>query len=207
MKIPLIPWEIIWLVSLIIFVISFLIYGFKMLRNRKFQIPQSVIFYLSLILIVLIPLLLDLTGYRFNLKHGNVEATNPDGLIADLEPRQYFDHDAKHLYDASLRAVQSLSTYGQDWTITFVEFDDEADTGRISVQVPTLFGVDEFVVGIQSVQRVPGEFIPSWRIDIFSASRGRQYDFGENARHIKQFYRALDAELAEVPKQEFKPFK
>ena len=65
--------------------------------------------------------------------------------------------------------------------------------GRIVAEVPVLGFVDDISITIQPT----GEQATDYRVDVYSASRVGAADFGENGRHIVQFFRALDKNLAD----------
>jgi uncharacterized protein (DUF1499 family) len=191
-KISLVPWEIIWLLSWVIFIISLIWFIVERVKIKKFSLPKSFVLYASLLILIVIPLGLKVFNYRFHLGAGAGEITAPYHELIDLQTHQYKAYTVEQLYQASLRAVQSLSTYGQPWTIVFAEHNEEA--GRIAVQVPVFFVIDDLAIIIHSVEDEVGLFVT-----VNSTSRLRATDLGENARHIKQFYQTLDAELAKSP--------
>ena len=190
MKISSTAWEFIWLLSLLVFIIS-VIWGLvSQLRHRKLAVPKSLFFYGSLLLLIVIPSGMHLTHYRFKLGNGASETTRLDHEIPDLVIRAYTDYSIRQVYEASLRVMQSARTYGQPWTVNFADVV-EYRTARLEATVPALVFRDRLTVTIQLIPSQPGLYVI-----VYSSSTDGQRDFGENARHIKQFYEALDAELA-----------
>ena len=184
------PWEFIWLLSLLVFIISLMWGLIRQVRRRKLAFPKSPFFYGSLLLIIVIPLGLQLTDHRFKLGDGASEATRLDHEIPDLVIREYTGYSIRQVYEASLRVMQSARTYGQPWTVTFADVM-EFRAARLEALVPALVFEDHLTITIQLIPSQPGLHVIA-----FSRSSTGQRDFGENARHIKQFYEALDAELA-----------
>lgn len=191
MKISLIPWEIIWLLDFVVVLVALLWWGTVQLRHRKFSVPRSWVLYGGLFLLIAIPLGLALFDFRFDLEPGAVEMTDPEHPVPDLQTRIYPGKTAEQLYQAALRTVQAQTTYLQPWTIVFAEFDSQGQAGRLVMQVPTIFVVDDLAVTVSRNNQFP----PDLQVNVYSASREQIIDLGENARHIKQFYLALETEL------------
>ncbi|MFQ5575853.1 MAG: DUF1499 domain-containing protein [Anaerolineae bacterium] len=196
MKVSLIPWEPIWLASLACFIILAAWSAAGYLRGKKPGAVKSAALYLSIVLAAAIPAGATLLNYRFDLDAQSNEATRLDHSLPDLQTRRYREYTAEQVFRAALRAVQAASTYGQPWTVTFAELKDNR-TGRIAAQVPVLFTTHSLAVTIQTVQTFPGsKTVDFIAVDVYSAGRPGSRDLGENARHIKQFYRLLHTELA-----------
>ncbi|RME41653.1 MAG: DUF1499 domain-containing protein [Caldilineae bacterium] len=192
-----IPWEPIWLLSLLVWLVSAIWIGVRQFRARTFRLPRSPLFYGALALVIAIPVGLKLLDYRFVPFSRADAATGVDPSLPELHTRRYNAHTVDELYEASLQAVQSLSTYGQPWTIVFVNLQPGWG-GRIVAKVPAPFRLDTLSITIQAVPRAPdSEEVAFVRLDVYSAAPPGRFDFGENARHIRQFLRALDARLPE----------
>lgn len=198
MRLSLIPWEWIWVLSLVVLIFTVIWWLVKMVRQRAFLWPKSWLMALSLVLVIAIPLGTKALNYRFNLQTSESTVTQPDHPIADLQTRIYDQYTPQELHEASIRAVQASSTYLQPWTIMFTDLDEYNQAARLVAQVPVIFTVDDFAVTIEPVLQ-PVEPISKWRVDVYSGPHEPRPDLGENARHIKQFYQALEAELAELP--------
>lgn len=195
MKVSLIPWEYIWLVSVALFGLALIRWGISLIKAKKFSPPVSVWFYLPLAALLIIPAGLRLLNYQFILTRNVDAATTEAHTVVDLRTRFYPRDDSRRLYEASIKTVQNATTYGQPWTITFAEFEEETGAGRLGVQVPVFFGLDTMAVVIHS-----GDQFPYRRqMDIYSTSKNIVCDFGENSRHIKQFFVALEKELSATP--------
>ncbi len=197
MKISLIPWEIIWFINLIVVVLWISAVNLRHPNRQKhhrrvlFLLPEKTIFYILFSMIFIVPLALNVLNIQFDVGAQNDAATTFDNPIEDLRPRRY-DLPPREIYDAALKAVQSQKTYGQRWTITFADYLPEDRVGRIVAEVPVLGFVDEIAITIQPT----GGQATDYRVDVYSASRVGEADFGENGRHIVQFFRALEKELA-----------
>ena len=194
MKISLIPWEFIWLINWLVLLVFVILFIAKFINTKKFTWPNSIIFYISCLILVGVPLGLRLTNYRFELGTNSIETTQEEHSLVDLRNRNYVNAEYSHdeIYEASIRAVQSLSTYGQSWTITHIS-RNYREIGYIYVQVPVFTFVDELVIIVD-----PDLTFSDASVVISSNTTDRNRDFGENARHIKQFYRALETELAKI---------
>lgn len=192
MTISLIPWEGIWSVALLGLLIAVPLELWRWRRAKKW-VGKFSWAGACLLLVTAIPLGLKATGYRFDMDAHNTEVTTFINPLPELKTHRYKTYTPKQLYQASLTAVQSLSTYGQPWIITFADFDPRVG-GRLAVEVPVLVFVDDLAVTVQPVE---GTF--DWQVDVYSASRVGRGDLGENGRHIKQFFLKLDAELAKLP--------
>lgn len=192
MKISLIPWEIIWLTCLILLVMTVIRAVVIQVKLRRLSLKQNWLVYLLLLLTVGIPYTLPFFGYRFILSQNAAEYTDAEHAIPALQSRIYDSHDIDTLYRTSLRVAQGSRSYGQPWRVAFADLS-EGYSGRIVVQVPTLWQRDELTITIQHRQTgVTRE------VFLYSLSPGRERDLGENARHIKRFYEALDQELAKI---------
>ncbi len=197
MKISLIPWEIIWLINLVVVAVWIFAINLKLPKRedrRKrywFLLPETPLFYALFSIIFVLPLALSLLHIQFDVDAMNDAATTFDNPIVDLRPHRY-DLPPQDIYDAALKVVQTRRTYGQPWTITFAEYMPAEELGRITAEVSVLGFVDDISITIQPV----GGQTTDYRVDVYSASRVGEADFGENGRHIVQFFRALDKALA-----------
>ncbi len=191
MTISLIPWEAIWLADLFVLVVWVIGLNLVVSRGKKFTVPHHPLFYTTLVLLVGIPFALNVLHVRFDVAATNDAATTFKNSSVDLRPHRY-DVPPQKIYDAAVKVVQTQKTYGQPWTITFADYMDDQQLGRVVVEIPVLFWIDDFSITIQPI----GGDAADYRVDVYSASRTGEADLGENARHIKQFFRALDRELA-----------
>lgn len=195
MKVSLIPWEYIWLVSVALFAPALIRWIIGLIKAKKFSPPASIWFYLPLLALLIIPAGLRLLNYQFILSRNVDAATLETHPVVDLRTRFYPHDDSRRLYDASVKTIQNATTYGQPWTITFAEFEEESGAARLGVQIPVFFGIDTMAVVIHS-----GDQFPYRRqMDVYSTSKNIVCDFGENARHIKHFFVALEQELSANP--------
>jgi hypothetical protein len=193
MRISIIPWEFIWLIGLLVLIVTTIWTAIGQIKRRKFGWPGSFFFYGALIVVTVIPAGLKLTHYRFKLNGQTGEVTRLGHEIPDLVSRDYDQYTVKDVYEASLRAIQASKTYGQPWRVKFAGLTRE-ETARISVDVPVFFVTEALDITIELKGSVPG-----LRVIAFADSPTIKRDYGENARHIVQFYEALEAELAELP--------
>jgi len=197
MKISLIPWEVIWLINLVVIVVWIFAINMELPKRRDrrkrywFLLPEQPIFYGLFAVIFMLPLTLNLLHIQFDVDAINDAATTFDNPIVDLRPHRY-DIPPQTLYDAALKVVQSSRTYGQPWIISFAEYMPDEELGRITAEVSVFNFVDDVSITIQPV----GGQTTDYRVDVYSTSRVGEADFGENGRHIVQFFRALDKELA-----------
>lgn len=197
MKISLVPWEVIWFVDLVVVVLW--IFAANLKRPPKqgrrqrywFLLPNKPIFYIIFSVIFVLPVSLNLLNIQFDVDTQNDAATTFDNPIEDLRPRRY-DLPPREIYDAALKVVQSQKTYGQQWIITYADYLPEDRAGRIVAEVPVFNFVDDIAITIQPT----GGQATDYRVDVYSTSRVGEADFGENGRHIVQFFRALEKELA-----------
>ena len=94
---------------------------------------------------------------------------------------------------AAQNALASQRTYGRAWKTGQSSISGAEPGARLReelrVQVPVLLFTDDLVVTLS--EQKDGEI----RVDCASKSRIGRGDFGENRRHILQFFRAFDANL------------
>jgi len=194
MNISLIPWEGIWSMALLGLLIAAPLELWRWRRAKKW-VGKFSWAGACLAAVIIIPLGLKAANIRFDMDAHNIEATTFINPLPDLKTHRYKTYTPEQLYQASLAAVQSMSTYGQPWTITFADFDPRVG-GRLAVDVPVLVFIDDLAVTVQPVE---GTF--DWQVDVVSSSRVGRGDLGENGRHIKHFFLKLDAELEKLPQQ------
>ena len=194
MKISLIPWEAIWLTNIFILIIWLIGLMVKWIWAKKLSLPKTPLFYINILICISVPFLLSIFNYRFDLDLNHTELTTRDHEIVDLRIHTYStdDYTPTEIYDASIRAIQSLTTYAQPWTIARVD-TNERQTGLIMAQVPVLMFVDDLAILIS-----PSEEKPETSVVVTSKARVGKADMGANGRHIKKFYLALDKELAKL---------
>jgi len=118
----------------------------------------------------------------------NRAGTSPNSADASLRTR-FYDAAPPTVSAQVLEAVAGLSTYGQPWrvidSVAVGASAFETSAFQIRCEVPVLVFVDDLTVIIEA--REGGS-----RVDVRSASRVGQGDFGENARHVRQILSALD---------------
>lgn len=195
MKVSLIPWEYIWLASAILFVPALIRWLISLLKAKKFSPPTSPWLCLPLLALLVIPVGLRLLNYQFIITCNIDAATSEYQPVLDLRTRLYPNNTSRQIYEAGIKTIQAAATYGQPWTITFAEFDEESGAGRLGVQVPVFFGIDTMAIVLHSGDRFPYRR----QVDVYSTSKNIACDFGENSRHIKQFFVAFEKELAATP--------
>ena len=123
-------------------------------------------------------------GFRERLKiylTTNIAETSPDALLPELQIRIYPD-DGEALYNASIRAVESLG-----WEIA----SQDMDQGKIHALVTTPLWSFLDDVAIRILQGNGTHYAVYLR----SSSRKGRGDLGTNSRHIMDFYRALERHL------------
>ena len=114
----------------------------------------------------------------------NVAETAPDGGNKNLKTRIY-KTDLATAVKTVKEIIPTLSTYGRNWKL--VGESETAEKGKIiKAEVPVIVFTDDLEVYIKET----GEEIT---VNAKSNSRVGRSDFGENARHIRQFLDALDA--------------
>ena len=93
-------------------------------------------------------------------------------------------------FEAVRETVQNQTTWGQSWRIVETAQDENDSTTRhLNVEVPVLFFTDDLTVTVRTQSN-------GTSVDVDSKSRVGQGDFGENRRHLVQFLRALDKQMA-----------
>jgi hypothetical protein len=131
------------------------------------------------------------------LNPGSVAQTSPRHRDVTLRTRRY-KLPFVRARQIVRQTVPTLKTYGGKWRL-----DNAMSNGlrplpgtepqgyeeKLHIEVPVLFFTDDLTVTL----RRDGDYTI---VDARSASRVGKGDFGENARHLRQLLRALDAELA-----------
>ena len=83
------------------------------------------------------------------------------------------------------KIIPTLSTYGQNWRV--IESKTENNSATIKAEVPVVIFTDDLEIKA-NIDKEKGEIT----VDVHSASRVGNSDFGENRRHILQILEALD---------------
>lgn len=119
----------------------------------------------------------------------NIAQTSPDGGPKGLKQRVYRADVAAATKIVS-DIIMAQSTYGSQWKMVS-KIDGEGDmASKIKAEVPVVVFTDDLEVTIKNTEN-DGEV----QVDVHSQSRVGQSDFGENARHVRQFLEALDEKL------------
>ena len=124
------------------------------------------------------------------MKPTNSAATRPDHDNERLRTRP-LRLPLAHVAAAIKVTVPTLRTYGRRWRLVemkLVEMKAEPTSVVLRAEVPVLVFTDDLVATLRAAP-------DGCRLDIASASRIGQGDFGENRRHILQLLAALQAQL------------
>jgi hypothetical protein len=119
------------------------------------------------------------------MKPTNSAATRPDHDDERLRTR-HLRLPLAHVAAAVKVALPALRTYGRRWRL--VEMKAEPDSVVLRAEVPVLVFTDDLVATLRAAP-------DGCRLNIASASRIGQGDFGENRRHILQLLSALQSQL------------
>ena len=123
----------------------------------------------------------------------NVAQTSPDSAEMELRTR-LLRAPWREVVSAAQRALGSQKTYGRAWKSGQSSIAGAGPGQKLReelrAQVPVLVFTDDLTVSISEEES--GEI----RVDCGSKSRIGRGDFGENRRHVLQFLRAFDAEMA-----------
>jgi hypothetical protein len=184
-RITLIPWEIIWLVSLVVALIVGTLALFRWRLRRSWSWRWTTWFVGLGLAVVLIPGASWLLGYQFKLDRTHTTRTVVAHEKPQLRTHIYLEPHSE-VFDASLQAVKSLNTWGFPWTITWRSTD--ASGGLIRAEVHVLFLTDDVFIFVR-------QFPNGTHVNLFSESRLTVGNLGENDRHVVQFYRALEERL------------
>lgn len=128
---------------------------------------------------------------------GNVAQTRPDHPDPLLRTRHYATTISK-LQETIMFLTPTLRIYGRRWLFTSMQESGEpkeggSKTGQVDIIVPVIVFSDDLVVTSREEE---GGVV----CDVRSASRVGKGDFGENARHIRQFLGALDEKFSQTDK-------
>ena len=116
----------------------------------------------------------------------NIAETAPDGGAKNLKTRVY-QTDLATAEKTVKEIIPTLSTYGGSWKVVG-ESSDSVKGKIIKAEIPVVVFTDDLEVFIKE----SGDVVT---IDAKSNSRVGKSDFGENARHVRQFLEALDAKF------------
>jgi hypothetical protein len=131
---------------------------------------------------------------------GNVAETAENHPEPELRTRRY-KTDLQTFVAETNKIVPTLSTYGGGWKLAggagggggSVGGRDYVGTATILVEVPVVVFTDDLVINAE-YEAEKGET----KVNIRSASRVGQSDFGENRRHVMKVLNALDEKFAAV---------
>lgn len=112
----------------------------------------------------------------------NVAETSETGEA--LRSRHY-KTDLQNFVAETEKIIPTLSTYGQSWRI--IESKTENNLAIVKAEIPVVIFTDDLEIKA-NFQTGKGEIT----VDVHSASRVGNSDFGENRRHILQILEALD---------------
>jgi len=98
---------------------------------------------------------------------------------------RHYKTDLQNFVAETEKIIPTLSTYRENWRI--VESKTENNSAVIKAEVPVVIFTDDLEIKA-NFQIEKGETT----VDVHSASRTGNSDFGENRRHILQILEALD---------------
>ncbi|MEZ5308747.1 MAG: DUF1499 domain-containing protein [Pyrinomonadaceae bacterium] len=139
---------------------------------------------IGLLIVVLVPVVaLVVIGRVFF--PDNIAESAPDGGEKGIRTL-YLKEDRERVADISRRILKEMRTevWGGEWRIVSEESNEKVT--RFRVEVPVVFFTDDLVVTIREDE---GKTI----VDARSSSRVGKSDFGENARHIRQYFALLES--------------
>lgn len=116
----------------------------------------------------------------------NIASTTPDGGPKGLKTREY-TAEVERVRTESSKIIGSLSTWGGSWKLVDEAVGDSET--RLKAEVPVVGFTDDFEVTIKKSGE--GKSV----VNVKSSSRVGKSDFGENARHVRQFLSALDSAM------------
>jgi uncharacterized protein (DUF1499 family) len=115
---------------------------------------------------------------------GNVAETAENHKDKSLRPRKY-KTNPQNLVAELEKLIPALASYGQNWK--FISTDVSENSAVVKAEIPVVFFTDDL--------EIKGEYdveTDETTVNIRSASRIGNTDFGENRRHVLQILRALD---------------
>ena len=98
---------------------------------------------------------------------------------------RHYKTDLQNFVAETEKIIPTLSTYGQNWRV--IESKTENNSATIKAEVPVVIFTDDLEIKA-NIDKEKGEIT----VDVHSASRVGNSDFGENRRHILQILEALD---------------
>jgi hypothetical protein len=194
MKLTLIPWELIWLACLFFLLIGTLIIIGRSAAKKEFLPPKTAPFYVVLLGAILIPVGSLLLNYHFDTGARVSVLTIHEHPVLDLQTRTYDGFSVDELHQASIRAVQGLRPYSQQWMITNIQTDANL-AARLEIRAPWLLWTNRMAVGIVPTTSLTKE---GFDIIVLNTSAVGAWDFGGAERQVKRFYQALDAEVQAI---------
>ncbi len=114
----------------------------------------------------------------------NVAQTAADSKDSALRPRRY-QTDLQTFVGETKTLIPTISSYGQDWK--FVASETTGNSASLKIEVPVVIFTDDLEIKAD-FDAEKNEVI----VNIYSASRVGNSDFGENRRHILQILGELD---------------
>lgn len=114
---------------------------------------------------------------------------------------RYYKTDLQNFVAETKKIIPTLSTYGRNWklvgggggggsSMVFGKKESQHHSATIIVEVPVIFFVDD--LEINAIKESEKDEI---NVNVRSASRVGNSDFGENRRHILQILEALDGKF------------
>jgi uncharacterized protein (DUF1499 family) len=115
---------------------------------------------------------------------GNVAETAENHKDESLRPRKY-KTNLENFVAGTEKLIPSLASYGQNWK--FVSGNVSENSAVIKAEIPVIVFTDDLEIKAE-FDAETGETI----VNLRSASRVGNTDFGENRRHALQILQALD---------------
>lgn len=115
----------------------------------------------------------------------NVAQTAPDGGVKGLKTR-YYKADLANAEEIVSETIPTLSTYGSNWKLA--AGDSSLDNKKVvNAEIPVVIFTDDMEIVLTKTTE-EGMI----EVNVRSASRIGNSDFGENRRHVVQILEALD---------------
>jgi hypothetical protein len=129
----------------------------------------------------------DWHALRSIVRRTNREATRPDHELADLRTR-FLPLRPEEAWRHVQSAVDRLANNGGGWSVE--EESPDGDQVRLVRRRMLRFSVSDVTVSLWPMDSPAGPLVA---VDVVSVGRGGPIDFGQNARNVRDFYRALEA--------------
>jgi|SRR5215213_3019107 len=115
---------------------------------------------------------------------GNVAETAENHKEENLRPRKYKTNLQTFVAELE-KLIPALSSYGQNWK--FVSADVSENSAVIKTEIPVVVFTDDLEIKAEYDAQTSETIV-----NLRSASRVGNTDFGENRRHLLQILQALD---------------